>query len=79
MKIWVYTLLISFFISNSLLAKTLEQKKLDLKKAFEAGAITKIEYNKAQEFLENPDKKKQKENSKKTLNFKEKKINQKNR
>ena len=51
MKIWVYTLLISFFISNSLLAKTLEQKKLDLKKAFEAGAITKTEYNKAQEFI----------------------------
>ena len=73
MKIWVYILLISFLISNSLLAKTLEQKKVDLKKAFEAGAITKTEYNKAQEFLENPDKKKQKENSKKTLNFKEKK------
>ena len=46
MKIWVYTLLISFFISNSLLAKTLEQKKVDLKKAFEAGALTKTEYNK---------------------------------
>ena len=73
MKIWVYILLISFLISNSLLAKTLEQKKVDLKKAFEAGAITKTEYNKAQEFLENPDKKKQKENSKKTLNFTEKK------
>ena len=73
MKIWVFTLLISFFISNSLLAKTLEQKKVDLKKAFEAGALTKTEYNKAQEFLEKPDKKKQKENSKKTLNFTEKK------
>ena len=73
MKIWVYILLISFLISNSLLAKTLEQKKVDLKKAFEARAITKTEYNKAQEFLENPDKKKQKENSKKTLNFTEKK------
>ena len=73
MRFWVYTFLISFCISNSLFAKTLEQKKVDLKKAFEAGAITKTEYNKAQEFLENPDKKKQKENSKKTLNFTEKK------
>ena len=58
MKIWVYVLLISFFISNSLIAKTTEQKKIDLKKAFEAGAITKTEYNKAQEYLSNPDKKK---------------------
>ena len=73
MKIWVFTLLISFFTSSSLLAETLDQKKVDLRKAFEAGAITKTEYNKAQEFLENSDKKKQKENSKKILNFTEKK------
>ena len=71
MKIWVYTLLISFFILNSLLAKTLEQKKIDLKKAFEAGAITKTEYNKAQEFLEKPDKKDkdQEKKSRKILNL----------
>ena len=75
MKIWVYTLLISFFISNSLIAKTLEQKKVDLKKAFEAGAITKTEYNKAQEFLENPDKKDkdQEKKSRKILNLTKKK------
>ena len=71
MKIWVYTLIISFFISNSLIAKTIEQKKVDLKKAFEAGAITKTEYNKAQEFLtkENQEKK-----SKKTLNLNKQKV-----
>ena len=69
MKIWVYTLLISFLISNSLIAKTLEQKKIDLKKAFEAGAITKTEFKRAQVFLESPDEKKQEEKSKKTLNL----------
>ena len=74
MKIWVYTLLISFLISNSLIAKTLEQKKIDLKKAFEAGAITKTEFKRAQVFLESPDEKKQKEKSKKTLNLTTQKI-----
>ena len=69
MKIWVYTLLISFLISNSLIAKTLEQKKIDLKKAFEAGAITKTEFKRAQVFLKSPDEKKQEEKSKKTLNL----------
>ena len=69
MKIWVYVLLISFFISNSLIAKTTEQKKIDLKKAFEAGAITKTEYNKAKEYLSNPDKKNQEDIPKKKLNL----------
>ena len=64
MKIWFYTLLISFFVSNSLIAKTLEQKKIDLKKAFEAGAITKTEFKRAEDFLENSGKKEQKEKSK---------------
>ena len=73
MKIWVYTLLISFLISNSLIAKTLEQKKVDLKKAFEAGAITKTEFKRAQDFLENSDEKKQEDKSKKYLNLTKKK------
>ena len=73
MKFWVYALLISFFISNSLIAKTLEQKKVDLKKAFEEGAITKTEYNKAQNYLQNSDKKNQEKKSKKTLNLTKKK------
>ena len=69
MKIWVYTLLISFLISNSLIAKTLEQKKIDLKKALEAKAITKTEFNRAQDFLENSDKKKQEKKSKKLFSL----------
>ena len=63
-----------FFISNSLIAKTLEEKKVDLKKAFEAGAITKTEYNKAQDFLENSDEKNQEEKSKKTINLTKQKV-----
>ena len=74
MKIWVYTLIISFFISNSLIAKTLEQKKVDLKKAFEAGAITKTEFNRAQDFLENSDKKKQEKKSKKYFSLSKQKT-----
>ncbi len=73
MKIWVYALLISFLLSNGLIAKTLEQKKLDLKKALEAGAISKIEYNKAINFIESSDEKKQEEKSKKTLILNKKK------
>ena len=73
MNIWAYTLVISFLISNSLIAKNLEQKKVDLKKAFEAGAITKTEFKRAQDFSENSDEKKQEEKSKKTLNLTKKK------
>ena len=69
MKIWVQILLISFLLTSFSLAKTLEQKKVDLKKAFKAGAITKTEFKRAQDFLENSDEKKQEEKSKKTLNF----------
>ena len=77
MRIWVQTLLISFLLTSFSIAKTLEQKKVDLKKAFEAGAITKTEFKRAQDFLENSDEKKQEEKSKKTLNLTKKKIIQK--
>ena len=73
MKIWVYTLLLSFLLVNHSISKTLEQKKVDLKKALNAGAITKTEFNKAKDFLENPYKNKQEKKTKKTLNFTEKK------
>ena len=54
-------LLISLFVCLSVSAKTLEQKKSELKKIYEAGGISKTEYKKAQEFLEvSPDKKKEK-------------------
>ena len=77
MKIWVYTLLISFLLVNHSISKTLEQKKTELKKSFEAGAITKVEFKKAQEYLENLDKEKE-EKEKKTLSLTKKKtkINQ---
>ena len=65
MKIWAYILLISLFVT-SLFAKTFEQKTADLKKAYEAGAITKIEYNKSKDYLKNLDNK-NKEKSKKTF------------
>ena len=45
--------LISLFICFGVWAKSLEQKKVELKKIYEAGGITKSEYNKAQKFLEN--------------------------
>ena len=74
MKIWVQTLLISFLLTSFSIAKTLEQKKVDLKKAFEAGAITKTEFKRAQDFLENSDEKKKEEKSKKTINLTKQKV-----
>ena len=75
MKIWAYILLISLFVT-SLFAKTFEQKKADLKKAYEAGAITKIEYNKSKDYLKNLDNK-NKEKSKKTFYLNQKKSKNK--
>ena len=46
------SLLISLFICFGAWAKSLEQKKVELKKIYQAGGITKSEYNKAQVFLE---------------------------
>ena len=61
-----YTLFV-LFITSSVFAKTLDQKKNDLKKVYEAGGISKIEYNKALEFLEKP--KNEKNTKKKTVSF----------
>ena len=66
-------MLISFLFTSFSIAETLEQKKVDLKKAFEAGAITKTEFKRAQDFLENSDEKKQEEKSKKNLKLNKKK------
>jgi len=52
MKKLVSVLLISLFMCFGSLAKTLDQKKAELKKIYEAGGITKAEYNKAKFFLE---------------------------
>ena len=61
-KYIIYTLFV-LFITSSVFAKTLDQKKNELKKVYEAGGISKIEYEKALEFLEKPkDLKKAKKN-----------------
>jgi len=58
-------------ISLSVSAKSIDQKKEELKKVYESGGITKTEYKKAMEFLEKP--KKNKENEKKVFSLKKKK------
>ena len=66
-------LLISLFICFGAWAKTLDQKKLELKKIYEAGGITGIEYNKAQDFLENFEEKTKEKKSKPTFDLSKKK------
>ena len=52
----MFIIFISILFCTNLAAKTLEQKKIDLKKAYESGAITKIEYDNSKDFLKNSDK-----------------------
>ena len=68
-------LLISLFVCFGAWAKTLDQKKLELKKIYEAGGITKGEYNKAQDFLENFEEKTKEKKSKQTFDLNEKNSN----
>ena len=63
-KLAFYTL-ICFFTIFGVFAKTLEQKKDELKKIYEAGGISKVEYEKAVEFLEKPNEDKDKEKAQK--------------
>ena len=70
-------LLISLFICSGSWAKTLDQKRIELKEIYEAGGISKIEYNKAQEFLENSEEKTKEKKSKQTFNLSKKKKNDK--
>ena len=67
------SLLISLFICFGAWAKSLEQKKIELKKIYDAGGITKSEYNKAQDFLENPEEKTKEKKSKPTFDLSKKK------
>ena len=73
MKIWANIVLISFLFATSVFAKTLEQRKTDLKKAYEAGQITKIEYNRSKDYLKNLDNKNKENKPKKTLSLNQKK------
>ena len=65
-KYIIYTLFV-LFITSSVFAKTLDQKKNELKKVYEEGGISKIEYEKALEFLEKP--KDSKKTKKKSISF----------
>ena len=65
--------LISFFISFSVAAKTLEQKKDELKKIYEVGGISKVEYEKAEKFLNNSQKDNKEIKAKQSLNLVKKK------
>ena len=66
----------SLFFTTNLFAKTLEEKKDELKKIYEAGGISKVEYKKAIEFLENPkEEKKKKKKQAFSLKSKKKKKN----
>ena len=76
MNKYIFYTLFLLFITSSVFAKTLDQKKNDLKKAYEAGGISKIEYNKALEFLEKPKKEK---NTKKKVSFKKNKDKKKDK
>lgn len=64
-----------FFISTNLSAKTLDQKKKELEKIYEAGGISKTEYKKAIKFLENPHEKEKKKKQAFSLKTKKKKKN----
>ena len=76
MRRFFVCLILSVLISFSAVAKTIDQKKEELKKIYEAGGISKVEYEKSIEFLENPTKEK-KSNTKKKFSIKSKKTNNK--
>tara|TARA_B100000575_G_C22972958_1_gene561639 strand:+ start:69 stop:926 length:858 start_codon:yes stop_codon:yes gene_type:complete len=69
---FLFCIIFSFLISFGVAAKTIDQKKEELKKIYEAGGISKVEYEKSVEFLEKP-KKEEKNNSKKKFSIKSKK------
>ena len=71
---FIFFLILSFQISFGAVAKTIDQKKEELKKIYEAGGISKVEYEKSIKFLENT-KKEKKSNSKKKFSFKTNKKN----
>ena len=67
MKKYLSIVLTSFFLCFGAEAKNLEQKKLELKKIYEAGGITKVEYNKSQDFIKNSEEKTKEEKLKQTF------------
>ena len=75
MRKFVFCVIVSVLISFSAVAKTIDQKKEELKKIYEAGGISKVEYEKSIEFLENP--KKEEKSKKKSFSLKNKKKGKK--
>ena len=67
MKMFVSFMLIVLFVPLGVWSKTLDQKKLELKKIYEAGGITKVEYNKSQDFIKNSEEKTKEDKLKQTL------------
>ena len=69
----VFCLILSFLISFGAVAKTIDQKKDELKKIYEAGGISKIEFEKANNFLEEATKEEKKIKKSLSLNKDKKK------
>ena len=76
-RFFVY-LILSVLISFGAVAKTIDQKKEELKKIYEAGGISKVEYEKSIEFLEKPEEK-NKKIKKQSFSLKKKKNKIKNK
>ena len=72
MKKFIFSLILSLLISFSAFAKTIEQKKDELQKIYEAGGISKIEHEKAVEFLEKSSDQKKLKKKKKKFKLKKK-------
>ena len=75
MQKFVFCLILSVLISFSAVAKTIDQKKNELKKIYEAGGISKIEFEKANNFLEEATKEEKKIKKSLLLNKDKKKKN----
>ena len=76
MKKLIILLVFSCYVTTNLFAQTLEEKKDELKKIYEVGGISKIEYKKAIEFLEKSEEK-EKKVKKKSLSLVKKKEKKK--
>ena len=73
MRKFIFCLILSVLISFSAFAKTIDQKKDELKKIYEAGGISKIEFEKANNFLEESTKEEKKIKKSLSLNKDKKK------
>ena len=77
MKIINALIFIIILISSTVQAKTIDQKKEELKKIYEAGGISKVEYEKSIEFIEKRDEKEENLKQKKSFSLKNKKKTKK--